>query len=69
MNVQELIDELQKVEDKSKQVILSQGNMAFNGIVFHKTTDILVSENKNSIWVSNTDGSVENYIKKYGAIR
>ena len=66
MNVQGLIDELQKIEDKEKVVILSQGSMAFTGIQFDRSEVDIVGETDLRVWISNSDGSVEKYREKYG---
>ena len=66
MNVQELIDELQKIEDKEKVVILSQGSMAFTGIQFNRSEVDIVGETELRVWISDSDGSVEKYREKYG---
>ena len=68
MNVQQLIDELQKIEDKEKVVILSQGSMAFTGIQFNRSEVDIVGETELRVWISNGDGSIEKYREKYGDI-
>ena len=66
MNVQQLIDELQKIEDKSRGVILSQGGMTVSGIRFHQSNIEFVSEARRTVWLSNANGTVEKYVEKYG---
>ena len=66
MNVQQLIDELQKIADKSRGVILSQGGMAVGGIRFNQSNIEFVSEARRTVWLSNADGTVEKYVEKYG---
>ena len=65
-NALNLIDELQKIEDKSRGVILSQGGMTVGGIRFHQSNIEFVSEARRTVWLSNANGTVEKYVEKYG---
>lgn len=66
MNVQDLIDELQKVEDKTKEVMISQGSKAFNRTEFSRVEAMCVGETAFTVWVSDVTGSIENYRKQMG---
>lgn len=68
MNVQDLIDELQKVEDKTKEVTISQGSKAFNRTEFSRVEAKCVGETAFTVLVSNVTGSIENYRKHNGNI-
>ena len=68
MNVQDLIDELQKVEDKTKEVMLSHGARSFNRTEFSRVEAKCVGETEFTVWVSNVTGSIENYRKHNGNI-
>ena len=69
MNVQELIDELQKVEDKSKTVLVSMGNVTVGGLRFNRDEATSVDEIYGNVWVENERGAAKFFREKYGDIR
>ncbi len=64
MNVQELIDTLMKIEDKSKPVVLSRGVRHTRGMLF--TRDVIVSVAPNTVWISDENGTTEKCIENTG---
>lgn len=69
MNVQELIDELQKIDDKSKSVLVSMGIVSFSGLQFNRDKATSVDEISGNVWIANERGAAKFFREKYGAIR
>ena len=69
MNVQELIDELQKVEDKSKTVLVSMGNVTVGGLRFNRDEATSVDEIYGNVWIANERGTAKFFREKYGDIQ
>ena len=59
MNVQELIDELQKIDNKTMRVIVSMGNETSTGLKFNRGDAISIGEIRGEVWIANEFGQAK----------